>query len=117
MELICMADGSFNCHNDAKSQTGYCFSLGHDNGAFYARSVIQLLVALSSTEAEYIALSEATTEVIWFRQLFSDLGFPIDGPIAIQQDNKSIISIAEGNANHQRIKHNINVKYYFVIIL
>ena len=112
-----MADGSFNCHNDAKSQTGYCFSLGHDNGAFYARSVIQLLlVALSITEAEeYIALSERS--FIWFRQLFSDLGFPIDGPIAIQQDNKSIISIAEGNANHQRIKHNINVKYYFVIIL
>ena len=87
--------------------------MGNDNGVFYARSVIQLLVALSSTEAEYIALSEATTEVIWFRQLFSDLGFPIDGPIVIQQDNKSTIAIAEGNGNHQRTKH-INVKYYFV---
>jgi len=42
------------------------------------KSTKQSTVAISSTEAEYIALSQATQEAIWLKELLAQLGFPQD---------------------------------------
>ena len=51
------------------------------------------LLALSSTEAEYLALFEASLTIMWSRQFLSELGFPPSTPTIIYEDNKSAINI------------------------
>jgi hypothetical protein len=63
-------------------------------------------VTLSSTEAENAAAVEATKEIIWFRQLLEELGFPQVKPTLVFADNASMITLAEDySGNHKRVKH------------
>ena len=57
---------------DRKSTSGYCFKMC--GGVVSWRSKKQHCVALSTAEAEYLALSAATQEVVWLRQFLNDLG-------------------------------------------
>ena len=70
------------------------------------------LVTLSSTEAEYVAAAEVTSEVLFLRALLADIGFPQHKPTKIYEDNKSCIHMLYGTGHHQRTKH-INGKYHF----
>ena len=54
----------------------------------------QAVVALSTSEAEYIALSLATQEAVWLRRLLTDLMAPPDGPTILMEDNQGAIAIA-----------------------
>ena len=65
------ADWGSDC-NDSKSTTGYLFQIG--GTAVTWKSQKQSCVALSTAEAEYMALSKAAQEAIWIRELNSDLG-------------------------------------------
>ena len=112
INLVCYVDASYTNHQDAKSQTGYLFALGEMDPAFYAKSSKQKLTALSSTEAEYIALCEATKEVCFFRQLLTDMGFPSDSPTPVYEDNSACIQFTKGFMNHKNTKH-ISVRFHF----
>jgi len=70
------------------------------------------LTALSSTEAEYVALCEACRDAVWLRRLLSDIGFPQNKPTLIWQDNKSTIDFVRGHRQHQASKH-INPKFHY----
>ena len=61
-----------------RSVSGYVFQLGQSTISWCSKR--QQTVAKSSTEAEYVALSIATQEVIWLRRLLSDLGVDISTP-------------------------------------
>jgi hypothetical protein len=63
------------------------------------------LIALSSTEAEYIAAHEAILEIVWLRALLGDMGFVQSDPTVLYEDNQSCIQFAEGAGSHQRTKH------------
>jgi len=112
IELICYADAAFNVYPNSRSHMGYCFSLNRKDGAFYAKSAKTKLTALSSTEAEYIALCEASRDTIWFRRLLNDIGFTQKEPTLIWQDNKSTIEMVAGHMRFQASKH-INPKFHF----
>ena len=71
------------------------------------------VVALSTAEAEYIALSCAAQEVMWLRKLQRDLEILIDKPIIIMEDNQGAIAMAQNPVNHTRTKH-IDIRYHFV---
>jgi hypothetical protein len=74
----------------------------------------QSLVALSSTESEYVALSEASHEVLWVRLfLENSLGIVFSEPTAIFEDNQSAIAFAQNQCIVSRMKH-IQIKYHFV---
>jgi hypothetical protein len=104
-------DASYACHPDAKGHTGIYVAIGR--GPIFVRSSKQKLVAKSSTEAELIALSEATSQVIWCREFLLAQGYDL-GPAKIYQDNKSTIQLAEkGKSTSERTKH-INVRFFFV---
>ena len=55
----------------------------------------QPTVALSTTEAEYMAAKEATKEAIWLRNLFNEHGFKQTQPTKIHEDNQSCIALAK----------------------
>ena len=88
------------------------FALGRDDGAFFAVSKKIKLITLSSTESEYVALCEASREIIWLRNLLADLGFQQLAPTTVFQDNKSTIEMVHGHRNHRASKH-ISPKYHF----
>ena len=84
-----------------------------NSGSVSWTSKLQPTVALSTIEAEYMALSEATKEVIWIRQLLADLGYPQRSPTILYIDNQSSISLAKNPAIYSRIKH-ISIHYHFI---
>ena len=60
MEVTAHIDASFGCHENGKSHTGICISLG--NGPVFVRSVKQKIVTKSSTESELVALSDISND-------------------------------------------------------
>ena len=94
-----------------KSTTGYLF---HLCGALITwSSKRQATVALSSTEAEYMALTHATKEAIWLRTLLSELSFMQRSATIIHEDNQSSIALARNPVHHARTKH-IDIQYHFI---
>jgi hypothetical protein len=73
----------------------------------------QTIVALSSTEAEYIACGEAVQETLWTRQLLQEIGLGTTEPTTVYVDNQSAIALATNSKHHQRTKH-INVRHHFI---
>jgi len=73
----------------------------------------QCVVSLSSTEAEYIALSAATQEVVYVRRLLSDLGVQHDKPTVFMEDNQGTIALAQNPVFHPRTKH-IDIRRHYV---
>ena len=62
-------------------------------------------MALSSTEAEYRALVDTTSELLWMRWLLQDLGVSTSFTTPIYCDNRSAIQIARNNVFHERTKY------------
>ena len=88
-----------------KGHYGFMFAIGRNDGTFDAKSAKAKLTALSSTEAEYIALCEAVREAIWLRLLLKEMGFEQRKPTVVYQDNRSCIDIASGKSSHSASKH------------
>jgi hypothetical protein len=110
--LVGLSDADFAGSLDTrKSTTGYVFFIG--SGAVSWSSKRQPTVALSTTEAEYMAAVHSGKEAIWFRTLLADLGFPIDGPIPIFADNQSSLAVAKNPQHHTRMKH-IDIKWHWI---
>ena len=91
---------------DSKSTSGYLFQVG--GTAITWQSKKQLCVALSTAEAEYVALAGAAQEPVWLKQLNEDLTGKSE-PVMIHEDNQSAIAIAKNPQFHGRMKH-INIK-------
>lgn len=72
----------------------------------------QPCVALSTTEAEFVAASEATKEAVWLKQLLAELGMDHQ-PTRLYCDNQSAIALVKNPAFHQRTKH-IDVRLFHI---
>lgn len=97
--------------NSRRSTSGVLLQFA--GGPILFKSKKQSTVALSSAEAEYIALALAIQEVLWTRHLLSEMGSKNDAPVTIFVDNKSAISIATNNGYTPRAKH-IDLRFRFV---
>lgn len=97
--------------NDRKSVSGYVFLLGKNVITWGAKK--QATVALSSMEAEYMALSYAVREAIWLRNLLGELGLVQGEPTEIFVDNQGTIAFAKSQDFHGRSKH-IDIRHHFV---
>ena len=94
-----------------KSTSGYVFQIGTSTISW--KSKLQSIVALSSTEAEYVSLSSATHEAVWLRVLLDGMGFKQDNATTIFEDNQGAIALAKNPTHHSRTKH-IDIKYHYV---
>ena len=70
-------------------------------------------MALSSTEAEYMALTHATKETVWLRAFLGELGFHQGDPSLLFEDNQSCIALAKNLVHHARMKH-IDIWHHYI---
>jgi hypothetical protein len=99
-------DASFDTDpDDSKSQSGYVFIL--NGGAVSWRSSKQSVIAASTTEAEYVAASEAAQEGVWMKEFITELGVVPSAldPMAIYCDNNGAIANAKEPRSHNKSKH------------
>lgn len=73
----------------------------------------QATVALSSTEAEYAAVTSATQEVFHLRALLKSVGYEQSSPTMIHCDNQSTMALAKNPVLHARTRH-VEVRMHFV---
>lgn len=113
IKLIGYADADWGGdQTDRKSTTGYIFFVNECLVSWSTKK--QISVALSSTEAEYIALSVATCEACWLRKVIMEINHNISlDPIKIFEDNQSAIKVANNFDNNKRLKH-VDIRYCFV---
>ena len=97
--------------DDRKSTSGYVFLIS--GGAVSWRSKKQSCIALSTAEAEYVALSCAAQEAMWMRRMTAVLQNRPEEPVRLFEDNQAAISMTENPQFHGRSKH-ISIKYHFV---
>ncbi|KAG8496862.1 hypothetical protein CXB51_008020 [Gossypium anomalum] len=93
-----------------RSLTGYVFTIG--GCAISWKATLQTTVALSTTEAEYMAITEAYKEAIWLKGLFSELNEDLQIS-TVFCDSQSAIFLTKDQMFHERTKH-IDVQYHFV---
>ncbi|KAK3737083.1 hypothetical protein RRG08_016389 [Elysia crispata] len=100
---------------DRRSTSGYCFSfsLVEDGPLISWKSRKQQIVALSTCEAEYIALTAAVQEVMYLSHLVKSIGITYDQLPIIYEDNQGTIALANNPTKHQRSKH-IDVRYHLI---
>lgn len=94
---------------DRRSTTGFCFKVFSCTVMWSSKK--QQSVAMSTAEAEYIALSAATSEACWLKELLLEFGININC-ITLYEDNQSAIKIAH-NPGNRRVKH-LDIKHYFI---
>jgi len=80
------------------------------------RSKQASIVALSTAEAEHIALSELAKEILFVVQILHSLGIPVQTPITVHVDNMGAIFMLENASSNQRTRH-IDVKHRFLVDL
>jgi len=106
-------DADWGSAGDRKSIGGYTFIL---NGAAICwNSKKQATVALSSTEAEYMALTQAVKQSLWLQGALSEMGAKkhLLEVEEIQIDNQGAIALARNPEYHARTKH-IDIQYHFI---
>jgi len=105
------ADAAYANCNDHKSTSGYIFLVA--GGAIMWRSKKQTVITLSSTEAEYVALSESGCKACWLRNLSEELRFPQDRLTEIKGDNIGAIAMVWNLQFHKQSKH-IATKWHWI---
>jgi transposase InsO family protein len=106
----CDADWAAD-RDERKSITGYAFMLC--GGAISWQSKKQTTVALSTVEAEYMAVATAAKEALWWRAQLSGLGFDTSQATTLHSDSKGCISLSKNPEHHSNTKH-IDLRYHFI---
>lgn len=110
-QLECYSDSDFGgCLTTGRSTSGVVIK--YAGGAISWLSQRQSMVATSTTEAEIVAATEASKEIIWLSRLFVEVKHLKNVPI-LQVDNSAAVRLAQNPEFHRRTKH-IAIKHFFV---
>ena len=93
-----------------RSQTGYVFQIGGCTVSW--KSNLQSIVALSTTEAEYIACTEAIKEALWLKGITREFGIE-QNSVSLYSDSQSALHLSKNMMFHERTKH-IDVRFHFI---
>ena len=111
LELEGYCDADYVAAENRKSMMGYIFKLAGAAVSWMAK--LEPTVAISSTEAEYMALLQAVKESIWIQRFLLELGRQVKNSDVIMEDNQGAIALAHNPEYHARTQH-INVQFHFV---
>jgi hypothetical protein len=110
-DLIGYSDANYaGCNIDRKSTSGTCQFLGRSLVSWASKK--QNSVALSTTEAEYIAAGHCCTQILWMKQTLKDYSYKLS-KVPLLCDNESAIRMADNPVEHSRTKH-IDIRYHFL---
>ncbi|GJW45308.1 hypothetical protein Tco_0074107 [Tanacetum coccineum] len=98
------------CQDTRRSTSGGAQFLGDKLVSWSSKK--QTSTSISSTEAEYIAMSGCCAQILWMRSQLSDYGFAYNH-IPLYCDNKSVIALCCNNVQHSRSKH-IDIRHHFI---
>lgn len=98
---------------DRRSTSGYCASLNEGSSLISWKTRKQQTVALSTCEAEYMALASAIQECLYLEQLLRGIDAYEYAQTKVYEDNQGAIALARNPVNRQRCKH-IDIKYHFI---
>ncbi|CAL1681088.1 unnamed protein product [Lasius platythorax] len=111
--LVIYSDSDFAADPDTRRSTSGYVTV-HCGGPISWQSIRQKIVALSTTEAEYVAASDATKEAIWIRRLMKSVGAAAVGHATeLRLDNQGSIKLNKNPEFHKRTKH-IDVRFHFI---
>ena len=116
LKLIGYSDSDWaSCAEDRRSVTGYYFQLSEDGPAVSWKSRKQQTVALSTCEAEYMALCESSQESVYLNRVLKDLvQNGEDEPILLYGDNQGSLDLVQNSASkHNRTKH-IDIRFHYI---
>jgi hypothetical protein len=106
------SDSSFGDQaNDCHSTSGYVFLLADATILWCSHK--QKMVAQSTTQAEYMALTDAANQAAWYCSFLFELGYNISNPIPLHGDNKGAVNLALNPVTGRRSKH-IPIKYHTI---
>jgi hypothetical protein len=94
--------------DNRRSTIGYVFTLSR--GPICWKFTLKSIVAMSTTEAEYMAVAEVVKEALWLKRLVKELGLN-QGGVQMHCDSQSAIYLAKNQVYHARTKH-IDVRFH-----
>jgi len=97
--------------DDRKSKSGGSFFMSSRLVSWFSKK--QSLIALTTTEVEYVVAASCCTQLLWMMQTLQDFQITCTPPISILCDNTSAISISKNPVMHSKTKH-IPIKYHFL---
>ena len=100
-----------DCKESGKSTSGYLVMAAGAPVSW--RSKLQTIVALSTTEAEYVAGVNTGKELKWMRNLFTELGYGVPKASTLLMDNQSGIAVAKNPEHHGRMKQ-LDLAHYWL---
>lgn len=100
-----------NDPDDRRSVSGVIVRI--NDGPVMYKAKARSSVALSSIEAEYMALSNATQDGVWVRQLLRNLGTAVHAPILTKEDNQGAIALSKNAGYSARTKHT-NIHHHYI---
>jgi hypothetical protein len=111
LRVVAYCDASYGVHMDGKSHSGTFITVGR--GPIMAKSVKQKIVTKSSTEAELVTASDATSAIAYVLHFLDTLGMEFQ-PAQLYQDNQSTMRLIDnGRSNSDRTRH-IKLRYFFI---
>jgi hypothetical protein len=110
-DLLGYSDTDYaGCKVDRKSTSGTFYFFGRSLVSWSSKK--QNSVALSTAEAEYVAIGACCAQLLWMRLTLRDFGCKFS-KVPLLCDNESAIKLANNSVNHSRTKH-IDIRHHFL---
>jgi transposase InsO family protein len=102
--LTCYGDADYaGCLDDRRSVSGYALTLC--GGAISWASRKQRTTALSTVEAEFMAMTDVAKDVVWWRSFLGEIGLDMRQPTEVLCDNMGTLALAANPTHHEKTKH------------
>ena len=109
---IAFVDADYGgCKDTRRSTSGYVFLMA--GGAVSWSSKRQATVALSTVEAEYVAMSRCAQQMAWMHSWLDEIDIKYSLPGIIKGDNRGAITLTKNTRDHRKVKH-IDIRHHYL---
>jgi hypothetical protein len=99
------------CKDTRRSTSGFVFIMA--GGAVSWSSKRQATVALSTVEAEYVAMSRCAQQMCWMHSWLKEVEIEFAAPGVIKGDNRGAIALTKNTKDHGKVKH-IDIRHHYI---